>query len=126
MTREEREAELLALFERHNRECAEWRAELKRKYFRPDLPEETEESRERGRKYLDIVGEEWDVYVHSLTPEDYDEYYAAHPGEPYTECVEALFVNAKIDAMHTRIDERTRAAGLVWDSSVLESEASAS
>ena len=116
MTPEEREAKAKDVLERYDRECAEWEAELARRALELDLPEETEESRERRRKYLDIVGEEWDVYVHSLTQEDYDEYLAENPGEGYTECMEALFVNAKMDAMNARIDERARAAGLDWQS----------
>lgn len=115
-TREEREAELIAMLDQYDRDRAEWEAELKRKYSRPDLPPESEESKERGRKYLAIVGEEWDRYVHSLTQEDYDEYFDAHPGEPEIEGIEALFMNAKIDAMEARIEERARAAGLDWAS----------
>lgn len=112
MTREEREQQLRDEYERDMQERAAYFAELERRY--PDSPPESEASRERNRRHLAIVGEEWDRYITSLTQADYDEYFAAHPHETCVEGVEALFENAKEREMNERIVARTRAEGLDW------------
>ena len=109
--RAQRERELLADLERDERERVEWRAQLIEEFGdRGDC--ETAESKARRDAVSIIAEEEWQRYVASLTVEDYDEYYAAHPDEPFVECVEALFENAKEAEMSARIAVRVRAAGL--------------